>query len=267
MRAAKHTIVLAACSVIVWAGSQAASAQEDPSLTAPVTSAPATGNAEQQGNAAGAFGTGTQDFWVGATQFVPRTAGTSWNHESFYYWSLDGTHAEALVDLPAGAYVSAIECFVYDADASDISIVFLERRYNCVTDVPSDSVPIAIMSSSGTSGYQRISELEMDRTLRYRNGDYANIYTLLVMTPTPSSNLRFRGCRFSWHRQVSVPPATATFPNDVPTSHPLFRYVEALAAAGVTSGCGTGWYCPNSPVTRGQMAVFLAVSLGMHWPY
>ena len=33
--------------------------------------------------------------------------------------------------------------------------------------------------------------------------------------------------------------------------------IEALAAEGITGGCGAGNYCPSDPVTRGQMAVFL----------
>lgn len=69
----------------------------------------------------------------------------------------------------------------------------------------------------------------------------------------------------TWRRTVSPAPGTATFPNDVPTTHPFFRFVEALAAAGITGGCAGGSYCPDSPVTRGQMAVFLAAALGLHW--
>jgi len=69
-----------------------------------------------------------------------------------------------------------------------------------------------------------------------------------------------------WRRVVSDPPGTATF-NDVPTSHPFFQFVEALNAAGITGGCGNGNYCPDSPVTRGQMAVFLSKALGLHWPH
>jgi hypothetical protein len=34
----------------------------------------------------------------------------------------------------------------------------------------------------------------------------------------------------------------------------------------VTGGCGNGNYCPDAPLTRGQMAVFLAKALGLHWP-
>ena len=54
--------------------------------------------------------------------------------------------------------------------------------------------------------------------------------------------------------------------NDMPVGHPLRDFVEALAGSGITGGCGGGNYCPDAPLTRGQMAVFLAVALGLHWP-
>jgi hypothetical protein len=47
---------------------------------------------------------------------------------------------------------------------------------------------------------------------------------------------------------------------DVPPSHPFFEFVETLAANGVTGGCAPSYYCPNNPVTRAQMAVFLLKS-------
>lgn len=68
-----------------------------------------------------------------------------------------------------------------------------------------------------------------------------------------------------WRRSVSPAPATASF-NDVPINHPFFQYIEALHASGITGGCGGGNYCPDNPVTRGQMAVFLSKALGLHWP-
>ena len=66
-----------------------------------------------------------------------------------------------------------------------------------------------------------------------------------------------------WKRKVTAPPPDATF-NDVPTGHPLFQFVEALANSGITAGCGSGNFCPDAPLTRGQMAVFLAKALGLH---
>jgi S-layer homology domain len=68
-----------------------------------------------------------------------------------------------------------------------------------------------------------------------------------------------------WRRLVSPAPAMADF-TDVPTSSPQYQYIEALFQAGITAGCGGGNYCPNNPVTRGQMAVFLTKALGLNWP-
>ena len=52
------------------------------------------------------------------------------------------------------------------------------------------------------------------------------------------------------------PPCAGVFP-DVPCSTNFAPWIEALAAAGITGGCGGGNYCPTNPVTRQQMAVFL----------
>jgi hypothetical protein len=44
---------------------------------------------------------------------------------------------------------------------------------------------------------------------------------------------------------------------DVPTSNSFHADIDALADAGVTSGCAAGKYCPKDFVTREQMAAFL----------
>ncbi|MDH5286930.1 MAG: S-layer homology domain-containing protein [Betaproteobacteria bacterium] len=54
----------------------------------------------------------------------------------------------------------------------------------------------------------------------------------------------------------SMHPVPQRF-TDVAASHMFYGYMEFLAQAGITSGCGTGLYCPDSVVTRRQMAVFL----------
>ena len=47
---------------------------------------------------------------------------------------------------------------------------------------------------------------------------------------------------------------------DVPPTHMFHNVIHALAANGVTAGCGGGNFCPNASVTRAQMAVFLLKS-------
>ena len=49
--------------------------------------------------------------------------------------------------------------------------------------------------------------------------------------------------------------------NDVPATSPFCRWIEELARRGVVSGCGGGNYCPQSPVTREQMAIFVLRTL------
>lgn len=39
--------------------------------------------------------------------------------------------------------------------------------------------------------------------------------------------------------------------------------IEWIAAAGITYGCGPDRYCPDSPVTRGQMAAFVDRAVGL----
>jgi hypothetical protein len=70
---------------------------------------------------------------------------------------------------------------------------------------------------------------------------------------------------------VFTPPAgpqTPTFA-DVPNSGATdasHEFIEEFARRGITSGCAAGpprLYCPTSPVTRGQMAVFLLRAFGL----
>jgi len=52
------------------------------------------------------------------------------------------------------------------------------------------------------------------------------------------------------------PPCTGVFP-DVPCPSTFAPWIEAMAAEGITGGCGGGNFCPQSSVRRDQMAVFL----------
>jgi hypothetical protein len=49
---------------------------------------------------------------------------------------------------------------------------------------------------------------------------------------------------------------------DVPIGHPFCGFIEKLAVDGITGGCTATHFCPDAPVTRGQMAVFIEAALG-----
>jgi hypothetical protein len=95
----------------------------------------------------------------------------------------------------------------------------------------------------------------------------ANTYVVNVALGGNTTATQFRSVRVFYRLRVSPSPGVATF-TDVPTTHIFFQWIEALAASGITGGCSSvpGGFCPNDPVTRAQMAVFLATALGLHFP-
>jgi len=51
-------------------------------------------------------------------------------------------------------------------------------------------------------------------------------------------------------------PSAARF-EDVPYWFWAWPHIEAIAIAGITTGCGPNWYCPTNLVSRAEMAAFL----------
>jgi hypothetical protein len=56
--------------------------------------------------------------------------------------------------------------------------------------------------------------------------------------------------------------ATTGF-EDVQPGYWAAAWIKQLVAEAITSGCGSGTYCPEAPVTRAQMAVFLVRTFGL----
>ena len=59
------------------------------------------------------------------------------------------------------------------------------------------------------------------------------------------------------NQTYTPPPASGMVFTDIPASAFAADWIEQLAADGITAGCGDGMYCPDAPVTRAQMAIFL----------
>jgi hypothetical protein len=65
------------------------------------------------------------------------------------------------------------------------------------------------------------------------------------------------------HGPTYVPPACTGVFTDVACPSLFADWIEELYTESITGGCGTGIYCPNTPNTRGQMAVFLTKTFGL----
>ncbi len=72
------------------------------------------------------------------------------------------------------------------------------------------------------------------------------------------------------HGPGMPPPAAGPTPtfSDVPASHPLYAYIEDFYKRGFTNGCAAAplSFCPNSTVSRAELAVFLSKALNINPP-
>jgi hypothetical protein len=61
------------------------------------------------------------------------------------------------------------------------------------------------------------------------------------------------------------PPAVGdtTGFSDVDVTYWAAAWIKQLATEGITSGCGSDNYCPETPVTRAQMAVFMVKAFNL----
>jgi hypothetical protein len=163
----------------------------------------------------------------------------------------------APVHVPGGTKITRIELDYCDTSVSDkhVSLSLLQcdnQGQNCLNQAA------PVVSSSNDCLFVAESGLAI------QVNNYSQQYVLEAVFQAQDGTNVLTGAIISYQLQVSQAPGTATF-NDVPTNHPFFQYIEALSASGITGGCGAGNYCPDAPLTRGQMAVFLAKALGLYW--
>ncbi len=60
--------------------------------------------------------------------------------------------------------------------------------------------------------------------------------------------------RYGSTTQFDYPPVPLF--SDVPTTEFAFPWIQRMKEDNITSGCTATTYCPSSPVTRGDMAIF-----------
>ena len=165
--------------------------------------------------------------------------------------------------LPDGAVLTSVTFHLCDSSAIDQHWIAL------VLSCASVDTICAILGSPIVSISNDVTPcVEYTQDLTAFNYVVNNETQRVALVATPGVNNvtnSLSGAVIRYKLQVSPAPANPTF-GDVPTSHPFFQFIEALAKSGITSGCGGGNFCPDNPVTRGQMAVFLAKALGLQFP-
>jgi hypothetical protein len=206
---------------------------------------------------------GIQDYTV---TVIPATSFTSDDHyvtdygSLFRYFPFSDSHKlyfAGLSQIPSGAIIDyvGLECastgtgeltltpfYVDNTSGSTSGIIALQNTpHSFDTDYNADPI-----------GFQLVRNVHSMITL--------------VVDQAPNTEPLFGWVEIWWRRTVSTAPDTPSFA-DVPASDFGYQYIEALKASGITGGCTATAFCPDAPLTRRQMAIFLAKALGLHWAY
>jgi hypothetical protein len=179
-----------------------------------------------------------------------------------YFSGGDGVF-EAQLQMPSGALFQQVTWFGRDQSVDSFTGTVVRV---CQTGFPAVGPPVVTFLGTAGSANAESSTFVVSVPAGETVHNLSCAYFAKTFFSGAGTDLTLHKVRAGWRRQVSAAPLNATFPNDTPTTHPYFRFIEALAASGITAGCAPGFFCPNNPITRGEMAVFLSVALGLHSP-
>jgi len=217
------------------------------------------------------YGTGQDSIYhVPITDFVPfdSSSGTKDSHFSLafarYSPGCTGPCLYAIPRLPDGALLTGIEAYFCNTEPSHNTYPLGVQLYSSWYDGTNTTYLGAAVYSNSSNGCGEFEIADLT-PLNYQVNYFNNQLVLVGHIEKSDGSQAFAGVNLYYRLQVSPAPLTSDF-NDVPTSSPQFQFIEALYASGVTAGCGSGNFCPDAPLTRGQMATFLSKALGLHWP-
>lgn len=187
-----------------------------------------------------------------------------WSHQ-FDGWGYrnGGTNTATchVVNIPSGAALAGYTVWLTDNSATG-QIRYYLYRTNLINNVSANLLGYN-SGVAATPGIFRSFRDIPGADHRVLNDRAA--YWICIEASQTGSALRSSGVTFWYHLAISPAPASPSF-SDVPTFHPFFREIEALARSGITTGFSDGTYRPNIAVTRQAMAAFLSRALGLHWP-
>ncbi|GEM_PF-6383046 len=192
------------------------------------------------------------------------------------------TYARDLLQLPAG------DSFAANADrsvgallgATDTEAVMQQGTFNdeAQRTLNHDDVATLRYAMSGVDEsdsmtgdnynirlvYQGITSTDCDISLQFDNnktgfaqctvgGDFVATDHAVITT----ANIYFNDTANWFFNDVYTGPLFDDVQNVYPNKYWAYDFIQTLGASGITSGCGNNNYCPEDPVTRAEMAVFL----------
>ena len=213
------------------------------------------------------YGLEQQVLVIGPSEFHPTVSTVPYdlNRADNYLYPGEFGAFRAPLRLPDGALITQMCYYANDSDGSGSSAAIYAVKLQAGGQPPG-TIQIAFVAESFNIGYGTECTSPSPYTF-HTDADLDGMgiahiaHEIEVLAEAP---IGIGGVRIFWQRQLSPAPASPTF-GDVQPGDFGFQFIEALAAAGITGGCGGGNFCPNSNLTRAQMAVFLAKALGLNW--
>ncbi len=214
--------------------------------------------------------------------FLPHSsAGQTYASDNFglgpRWTTSDAGDMVAPLQLPAGAKIVYLELNYFDNHAGELVYGTLAectfQGQDCVFHPEAGGGPADCLTPgflcSGYAVLGGLGTVTSDLTpddITVNN--FTRQYSVLANSSDTIGRTKIAGMVVGYVLQVSPAPPTPTF-NDVPTNDFGYQYIEALGLSGITGGCQASppLFCPDSFVTRRQMAIFLAKALGLQWPY
>jgi uncharacterized repeat protein (TIGR01451 family) len=158
---------------------------------------------------------------------------------------------------------------VYTITVSNVGTASTAGTVTVVDTLPAGFVATAL---SGTGWTCVLGTLTCTRGDALVNGQTYPAILLTVTVPSSAvsgintANVSGGGDVNAGNNEVKDSTTVLSFFIDVSPTDPFGPFIDALFASGITGGCDTEGprYCPDLPVTRGQMAIFIL--RGIHGP-
>jgi hypothetical protein len=187
------------------------------------------------------------------TQFMPFSSATTYAFEavakSRFYSTVPNGVFIGEAHLPDGVFLKG---FYLDACTSGSALVdAVVESTDMFGNFPSTLASISSTPGSGCAS----TFFDLSSANFVVNNAGLHLFVIITLEAADSTT-ELAGARFTYDTDVFSYPPTPIF-NDVPASDPRFSWIQEMSQDGITSGCGGGNFCPNNPVTRGQMSVFL----------
>ena len=169
-----------------------------------------------------------------------------------YYWAWDYIERLYTAGITGGCTTSPLMYCPEEEVTRAQMAVFLEKGIHGAGFIPPDMPP----TFADTVGHWAEDWIEALKNDGITSGCATGLYCPDSAVTRAQMAVFLLKAKYGSSYTPHVVGASTGF-GDVAADYWAAAWIKQLAAESITGGCGGGLYCPDNPVTRAQMAVFL----------